>query len=102
MVKTLIPALIMIATISSCSSLKPIGTASNNNQHQVVRTTQNTSKPNSQNKEVKFLEDISVNATPAVEKKVTAAPKKDQPTEARHAVNTTVTTSASGKSSTIE
>jgi lipoprotein Spr len=101
MVKTLIPALILIAALSSCSSLKPTGNANSNSQHQVVRTSQNTSKPNSPNKDVKFLEDISVTANPGVEKKATVAPKRDQPVEARHAVNTT-TVAASGKSPAIE
>lgn len=100
MVKTLIPALSMIVALASCSSLKPIGNANTNN-HQVVRTTQNTSKSNSQNNQVKFLEDISVTANPAVGKKATVAPKREQAVEARHAVSTT-TVPTSGKSSAIE
>ena len=100
MVKTLIPALILIAALSGCSGLKPVGSASNNNQTHVVRTTQNSSKTNARNKEVRFLDDISVNADAGVEKKVAVAPKKDQSTEARPVVNTT--TISSGKGSAIE
>jgi cell wall-associated NlpC family hydrolase len=57
MVKTLIPALLMIAALSSCSSLKPINSASSNN---AVAT--KVSHPSSRSKDPKFIDDISVTA----------------------------------------
>lgn len=100
MVKTLIPALIMIAALSSCSGLKPLGSASNNNHAQVVRTSQNITKANSQDKEVKFLEDISVNADAGVDKKTTVTPKKDHPVETGTVVHTSPTSNRSPKDNT--
>lgn len=90
MVKTLISALFMIAVLSGCSSLKPVGSANNNNQVVSTRSSATTAKNTTTNKEVRFLEDISVSANPAVDKmepsKVTVTPKKDHVIE-KKAVN---------------
>jgi cell wall-associated NlpC family hydrolase len=85
MVKTLIPALFMIVALSGCSSLKPVGSANNNNHVGSTRSAASTAKNTNTNKEVRFLEDISVSANPAVDKmessKVTVTPKKDHTIE---------------------
>jgi cell wall-associated NlpC family hydrolase len=84
MVKTLISAFLMIAALSGCSGLKPVGTANNNNQVVATRT---APKNTNTNKEVRFLEDITVSANPGVDKiessKVAVTPKKDPAIEKR-------------------
>jgi cell wall-associated NlpC family hydrolase len=103
MVKTLIPALLMIAALSGCSSLKPLGSANNNNVNSHRPATTTTSKTSGQNKEVRFLEDISVTANPSVDKmepsKVTVAPKKENKVETK---NVSSHTSVLDKSPSVE
>lgn len=102
MVKTLIPALLLIAVLTGCSSLKPAGTASNNN-HVVSRTSAPAPKSTNTNKEVRFLEDISVTANPSVDKiessKTGVTPKRE------HVAETKAVTSRTGsaeRSSSVE
>jgi cell wall-associated NlpC family hydrolase len=104
MVKTLIPAMLMIAALSSCSSLKPLGSANNNSNVNSPRTTNTTTtKTTGQNKEVRFLEDISVTANPSVDKmepsRSTAASKKEQKVETK---NVSSYTSVSERSPSVE
>ncbi len=55
MIKKIVPALFVLATLASCSSMKPLNNKQADASSPVVRKT-----PASNNKEVKFLDDISV------------------------------------------
>lgn len=65
MVKTILPALVIVAALTSCSSLKPLNSANNN------RTTPSrTAEPANKQKEIKFLDDIAVSPDAAGVKNV--------------------------------
>ncbi len=70
MVREIITGLLIIGTLASCSSMKPV---SYNNNRQASPNAMPVASNN--NKEVKFLDDITVETAPASNKKSTSADK---------------------------
>jgi cell wall-associated NlpC family hydrolase len=62
MIKPLIPALLIMAALASCSTLKPIQSGKNQVATPVRSTSNTTQSSGSKGKDVKFLDDISINS----------------------------------------
>jgi cell wall-associated NlpC family hydrolase len=69
MIKTLLPALVIVAVLTSCSSLQPISMGTNKAAPVEVKR--------QSSKEVKFLDDISVSAEPSSPSEREIAKKKE-------------------------
>ena len=63
MYKKIVPVLLIVVTLASCSSMKPLN-FSNSKQVDASSATVKSTSANS-NKEVKFLDDISVEPAPS-------------------------------------
>ena len=82
MLKPLIPALFILAVLTSCSSLKPLGSANNSVVATPVATPAKTTST-TKGTDIKFLDDISVTARPAAEKTENIADSKKEVIVAR-------------------
>jgi cell wall-associated NlpC family hydrolase len=101
MLKPLIPALLIMAVLTSCSSLKPLGSANNAVAVTPAATPIKVSST-SQSKDIKFLDDISVTARPAAEKVENITEVKKETVSSQSIANTKNEHNSSIRNASIE
>ncbi|MEO8406386.1 MAG: NlpC/P60 family protein [Chitinophagaceae bacterium] len=105
MVKLLIPVLLLLATLTSCSGLKPISSTGTNKKAPVETHSTVATKPATSKKEPKFLDDISATGSTENKKEATTKNKnaaKDDVADTRKENNYSNKTSSVEKASAIQ